>query len=137
MSSTLKNHTPQQIHNILLEGQRYNRVRLALRRLGAPIRLSIPGLRRVDMLIEEDAWIAVDSAHSDRPLLAIRDFQTAGRCALFAPMPCRVYEYSAGAGEKYEYLLHVTVRLLEVRLSNCRGPVPSRRVSSLIPHPPR
>lgn len=39
---------------------RYNRVRLALRRLENPLRLELPRLRSLDMILEDEAWALVD-----------------------------------------------------------------------------
>jgi len=76
---------------------RFNQVRLALLRLGEPIRFSLPGLRTLEMVLEHDAWICVDSGLSDFPVLAWVDFEVAHRDALHEPVSCKLYSYHAHA----------------------------------------
>lgn len=75
----------------------FNQVRLALLRLNGPIRFALPGLRSLEMILEYDAWICVDSALNDFPVLAWVEFETSGRQALHAPVPCKLYTYHAHA----------------------------------------
>jgi hypothetical protein len=76
---------------------RFNQVRLALLRLHEPIRFGLPGLRSLEMILEHDAWVCVDAALNDFPVLAWVEFETAGRGALHAPVACKLYTYHAHA----------------------------------------
>jgi hypothetical protein len=83
----------------------YNQVRVALLRVGTPQRFVVPGLRTLEMVLEEDAWIVVDSGLNDYPVLAWVEFETARREALHAPMHCKLYTYHAHAEIVIERIL--------------------------------
>lgn len=76
----------------------YNRVRLALLRLGCPLRIPLPGLDHTDMLLDRDEWLCIDRRHGQQPLMAWTDFQAAERAALHAPIRCTVELYHSHAG---------------------------------------
>ena len=48
-----------------MEAVYYNRVHLALKRIGNPLRIELINLRGLDIVIEDDAWICVDRAIGD------------------------------------------------------------------------
>ena len=81
----------------VLPAATYNRIRLGLLRLGCPLRSALPGMRTLEMVLEHDAWICVDSGLNDYPILAWVEFQSAGRSALHEPVPCRLFTYHAHA----------------------------------------
>lgn len=75
----------------------FNTVRLAQLRAGGPLRLPLPGLRRIECLLEREAWICVDGTADHLPLIAWTAFRTAGR-GLHEDVPCeqRLYHIHAG-----------------------------------------
>lgn len=75
----------------------FNTVRLAQLRVGAPLRLPVPGLRLVECILEREAWICVDSTADHLPLIAWTAFRAAGR-GLHEDVPCeqRLYHIHAG-----------------------------------------
>ena len=75
----------------------YNDVQTALKQLGKQIRFPIPKLRHLDLILQKDAWIVVDRALNDFPILAWTDFQTEGRDSLHQPIQCeiRIFHYAA------------------------------------------
>lgn len=81
-----------------LDAAIYNHVQLALKRLGKNLRLVIPGLRTLDLILQGDAWIVVDSALNDIPIAAWSDFDRTRSDALHAPVHCRIRLYHANAG---------------------------------------
>lgn len=52
----------------LMAAATYNRIRLALLRLGSPLRLPLTGLRTLEMVLEKDAWVCVDASLNDHPI---------------------------------------------------------------------
>jgi len=76
----------------------YNHVQVALKRLGKGLRLSIPGLRSLQLILQHDAWILVDSALNDLPVAAWSDFRRTDSSALHLPVLCRIRLYHAYAG---------------------------------------
>jgi hypothetical protein len=76
----------------------YNLARLALRRLPAPVRVDLEGLRGLEVIVEDEYWLCVDSNNEDRPVLAWTEFQTGDRHALHEPVKCSLYllHYHAG-----------------------------------------
>jgi hypothetical protein len=81
-----------------LEAVCYNRVRLALRRLGRPLRVPLPRHRGLEAILDNDAWVCVDTTRDDLPVLAWRAFGTQGRGGLHEPVDCRLDLYHFHAG---------------------------------------
>lgn len=75
----------------------YNRVQIALKRLGAPLQLSLPGLRSLELVLEHDSWIVIDASLNEIPVIAWTDFQVEHRANLHEPVPCRLKIYHAHA----------------------------------------
>ena len=69
----------------------------ALKTFGRQIRFPIPKLKHLDLILQKDAWIVVDRALSDFPILAWTEFQTEGRDSLTEPVPCevRIFHFAA------------------------------------------
>jgi hypothetical protein len=76
----------------------YNRVRLALIRLGKPLRLGLPRHRGLEMVLTDDAWCCVDSLSDDQLILAWRGFASGGRDNLIEPVACELFLYHHCAG---------------------------------------
>lgn len=100
----------------VVEAVHFNRVQTAFRRLGEEIRLTIPGLKTVDLILQQDAWIIVDRAFHDLPVAAWGDFDTLHRDALHTPVPCRLKLYHANAGIIINRVLDAMELLLGERL---------------------
>jgi hypothetical protein len=81
-----------------LEAAYYNRVRLALRRLGRPLRVALPRHRGLEAILDNDAWVCVDTTRDDLPVLAWRAFGNRGRESLHEPVDCRLDLYHWHAG---------------------------------------
>ena len=79
-----------------VSAEHYNLVKIALKRLGSPIRLELPKLRTLDFLLDEETWIIVDRRLSDIPVMAWLDFETKDR-SLHQPINCNLNLYHAHA----------------------------------------
>lgn len=100
----------------LLPATTYNRIRLGVLRLDNPLRFALPGLRTLEMVLENEAWVCVDAGLSDYPILAWVEFQAAERNALHTPVPCRMYTYHAHAELIEPQVLEKTEAVLNHRL---------------------
>lgn len=100
----------------LLSPSIYNRVRLGILRLESPLRFALPGLRTLEMVLEDDAWVCVDAGLSDYPILAWVEFQGADRSALHTPVPCRLFTYHAHAELIEPQVLEKTENVVNHRL---------------------
>ena len=80
-----------------LDAALYNRVRIALLRLGSPLRFPLPWLRHLDMILDEETWIVVDDSLNDMPVMAWLAFHTEHRAALHTPIACKFYTYHCHA----------------------------------------
>jgi hypothetical protein len=80
-----------------VEAVYYNEVQTALKKLGRQIRFPIPKLKHLDLILQKDAWIVVDRALSDFPVLAWTSFQTENRDSLHEPVKCevRIFHFAA------------------------------------------
>lgn len=59
-----------------LDATHYNHVCMALKRMSEQVRLSIPGLKTLDLILQADAWIIVDTALNDVPVAAWTEFDS-------------------------------------------------------------
>ena len=94
----------------------YNQVRLALTRLQPELRLSLPGLKHLDLILQQDAWIVVDRVLNDVPIIAWSDFDTKHRTGLHMPVNCRLRFYHAYGGIIVQKALIVMQEILQERL---------------------
>lgn len=82
-----------------IEAVCYNHVRLALRRLGIPLRVTLPDHKGLDVILDNDYWICVDGANEDQLVMVWTEFDTGKHNqALFESVPCqlRIYHMCAG-----------------------------------------
>ena len=80
-----------------LRAQDFNLVRIALKRLGTPIRLELPRLRTLDFILEKDLWVIVDRSLNDIPVVAWLDFDESSRTTLHEPISCQRRTYHTHA----------------------------------------
>ena len=77
----------------------YNHVRLALSRLGNPLRVELPEHRGLEVILNTQHWLCVDSNHDDQPIMAWLNFDTRSHNqALHEPVPCQLRLYHMHAG---------------------------------------
>lgn len=101
----------------VVPAQQFNRVRLALLRLGSPLRVQLDGLRGVDLILDHRIWLSVDRFHNDLPILALTDFDTLGRSGLHLPVSCHLHLYQFHAGLVISPVLEALDRVLMERLA--------------------
>jgi hypothetical protein len=90
---------PLRIMPKTIEAACYNQVRLALLRLGNPLRVALPGHRGLEIILEDSHWVCVNSAFDDQPIMAWLDFDTRKHNkALHEPVPCQLHLYHMHAG---------------------------------------
>jgi hypothetical protein len=80
-----------------IEADCYNHVRLALKRLSRPLRLALPDHRGLEVVLDDDGWLIVDSLQADQPVLAWVDFNHR-RDSLHEPVECVLKLYHVHAG---------------------------------------
>lgn len=99
----------------------YNLVQIALNRLGGrlgdPIEIPLTGLRRLELILDRDAWIVVDHDMNDIPILAWTDFQVEGRDALHESVPCQLKTYHMHASVILERVTEFMEKELAARIS--------------------
>ena len=81
-----------------IEASVYNHVRLALRRLGSPLRVAVPGHRGLEIILEDHLWLCVDSNAEDQPVMAWLEFDIQHRDKLHEPVKCTLELYHRFAG---------------------------------------
>ena len=95
--------------------ERFNRVRLALRRLENPLRIELPKLRTLDFILEDEMWAIVDRDLNDIPVVAWTDFEY--RSSLHQPVQCTLRHYHAHADAIMDKALEKLDTILEARLA--------------------
>lgn len=76
----------------------YNRVRLALLRIGKPLRIALTRHRGLEIVLADDTWRCVDSLAGDQLILAWHRFASVGRDNLVEPVACELVLYHHCAG---------------------------------------
>ena len=93
-----------------IDARSFNPVRLAmLRSARLPLRLPLERLHQIHMILDKDAWVCIDSAFYDLPLLAWTDFQLDGRDSLVEPVTCQLLHYQAHALLLQDKILTLTI----------------------------
>jgi hypothetical protein len=95
----------------------YNLVQIAFKRLGEPVCIPLAGLRRLELILDGDAWIVVDHDMNDIPILAWTDFQVEGRSALHESVPCQLKTYHMHAHVILERVTEFMEQELAARLA--------------------
>ena len=90
----------------------YNHVQTALKQLGPQIRLKIPKLKHLDLIIQKDAWIIVDTVLNDIPVVAWTNFETEHRDNLHEPIQCEIRFFHFAAS----MVLNRTLEAMELML---------------------
>ncbi|MDH5178564.1 MAG: hypothetical protein OEZ39_15915 [Gammaproteobacteria bacterium] len=98
MKSRLEDLPTFEIRQVTVNAHHYNLVQVALKRLGDPLRIVLPGLRTLDLHLEKEAWIVVDKSLHDIPVMAWIDFAVAHRRSLHEDIPCTLKIYHSHAG---------------------------------------
>lgn len=81
-----------------VEARYFNVACRALTRKPAGYRLELPGLKSMDMILQAGAWIVVDGAHNDVPVLSWSGFDCDGTRALHEPVACELRYFHGHAG---------------------------------------
>jgi hypothetical protein len=118
------------VARVRVPADHFNRVRLALLRVGNPLRLELKHLRTLDLLLGDAYWACVDRGMSDLPVIAWTHFQTASRRGLHEPVECQVRHYHVDAGVILQTLFTDMAEVLDQRLAAGRS-AGSRRIISL------
>ncbi len=101
----------------MIDALYYNTVQTAFKRLGEEIRLSIPQMKTLDLILQRDAWIVVDRALGDVPIIAWANFDTERREALHTPIHCQLRLFHAHGGVIIKRVLEAMELLLGERLN--------------------
>ncbi len=81
-----------------IEASIYNHVRLALLRLGCPLRVGLSGHRGLEVILDHQTWLCVDANAEDQPVMAWLDFAVQHRDNLHEPVACTLELYHHCAG---------------------------------------
>jgi len=101
----------------VIDANRFNQVRLALLRLGSPLRIPLTGLRGMDIIVDGKAWVCVDRTLYDLPVLAWTDFEYVERPGLHDPVTCLLHYYHVHADLITETVLATLVQALGAQLA--------------------
>ncbi len=81
-----------------VEAALYNLARRGMARLGGELRLPMRGLKTLDLIVQDDAWIIVDRSLNDLPVAAWVGFDAGPGRALHQPVACELRYYHGHAG---------------------------------------
>ena len=101
---------------VVINAQRYNRVRLALAWLDNPARIELTGMHDLELILDDKTWLCVDTGLGNLPVLAWKAFDIGARNALHEPVTCRVDYYNLHAELIRDRVLEIMDRLITARL---------------------
>ena len=96
----------------------YNNIRLGKIRLKQNLHLELEGLRSLEFILEDDAWIVVDRNLNELPVMAWTDFQIKGRDNLHLPIKCTILYYHAHAEKLEKQILDAACNYISELLKN-------------------
>ena len=95
----------------------YNHVRLALLRLGKPLRVALAQHPGLEMELHDDIWWCLDSFANDQPIMAWQAFAVHGRSDLTESVACELMLYHYCAGLVMGTVPNDLEQVLETRLT--------------------
>lgn len=98
LSKRLSELTALRVMPKRVEARCFNDARVALHRIGNPLRIALPDHRGLEVIVAEDAWLCVDSLQEDLPVLAWCEFAGTAREGLHEPVACELRLYHLHAG---------------------------------------
>ena len=96
-----------------VEARHFNLARRAMARYQGELRLPMRGLKTLDLIVQEGAWIIVDRALNDLPIAAWTDFEIGEGRGLHEPVICELRYYHGHAG----LVIKKVLRRMEEELS--------------------
>ncbi|MBN4080211.1 hypothetical protein JYT31_00965 [Beggiatoa alba] len=93
MYTRLKDIPVYELKHGTISAHFYNHVQFALNKLGEEIQLDLPKLRHLELILQKEAWIIIDTQLNGYPIAAWTDFDTVHRDNLHKPIPCQIKHY--------------------------------------------
>lgn len=97
MKSRIEHLPVYEVRNAAVSARYFNRVLVALKRLGEPLYLPLPDLRDLGIYLDHELWVCYDRSLNDIPVIAWTEFDTAHRSGLHDHATCilRLYHNHA------------------------------------------
>jgi hypothetical protein len=92
----LDQYTPIRVQPRKLAKEDFNAVRLGILRLNNPLHIELEGIRGMRCILDDNAWIFLDSYIGDLPLLAWTKFQPRDTITTSIACELRLYHMHAG-----------------------------------------
>ena len=119
MNRDLNDITALRVMPKIIDASCYNHVRLALRRLGMPLRVELANYRGLEIILDNNYWVCVDGAHDDQLIMAWLEFDTSKHNqALHEAVPCQLRLYHMCAGLVMGSVLDALDQTLTDELAN-------------------
>lgn len=114
--------TPLRIMPKQIEAACYNRVRLALLRLGNPLQVALKQHRGLQVIVHDDNWLVIDSFADDQWVMAWREFKIHARDNLHESIACKLWLYHHCAGLIMRSALDDLHQVIQQRLGHNEAP---------------
>ena len=113
VKSRIENLPAYEIRKASVSARHFNRVRVALTRLGGPLCLPLKNLRDLGVYLDEELWVCYDHSLNDIPVIAWTDFDTAHRAGLHDKVSCTLRLYHSHADVVIDKVLATVYDLLD------------------------
>ena len=128
-------HLEIPIYEILtgeVQAKHYNRVQVALKRISNKqnrLRFKLPDLRTLDVILQPDDWIVVDTRLNDMPVAAWVDFKVGHRDNLHAPISCQVHLFHAHGSIILQRALDAVEQIIDEKLAEKQADLMDSKVA--------
>ena len=119
MSNLLDNlKTSHTLHKVIPAAD-FNRVRLALLRLGNPLEIALTPMKCLEIILTDECWLCVDACMDNQPILAWTEFdKSEHNAALNASVRCELRLYHSHGGLVMGEVLENLGNQLQNKLNN-------------------
>jgi len=117
MKSKLDNLPRYQTSDINLPAKLYNQVKLALLNNDQAIRIKMEKLKNIDVILDHEYWVCVDTSLNDIPIFAWTEFKVSHRTNLHKPIESKLYSYHAHAELIIEKVTQQIEQQLQIKLA--------------------
>ncbi|UCH54077.1 MAG: hypothetical protein JSW09_04675 [Pseudomonadota bacterium] len=121
MDDRLVDREPWRVFPKTIEAKCFNSVRLALQRIARPLRIALSDHRGLEVILDDNDWLVVDSVAGDMPILLWCDFKSNDRDNLHKPIACQIRLYHSHAGLIMGTALEALDRAVTEVLSQARA----------------
>jgi len=120
MPNPLDDHQAAHTLRKVIAAKDFNQIRLALLRISNPLQLELPDMKCLDIILNYQYWLCIDSCMGGRPVLAWTKFEDSHRSALNDPVACELRLYHVHGGLVMGKVIESIGQVLQQKLDSLK-----------------